>query len=536
MSRSKEDVQAYTRLLKFQNKRYGVASQDYIILLITLGITIFTGNLIQKNASANFGTIMFGINGIFILILIMAFFDYASGIGVLHENGMIYSSIIILSSLAISVIIAIFADTLFIINQDLIGLLNLINLLFVSIISSYYIITATPKREGREEIIEKLKEIRRDVAKLSLGELGIDNAIDRGYKWILLSQKDDGIWGEEYPLYETAEVLRTLTAMGKERDFSWSSNVKGKQVTRTVEQIYYLVFEALESAVIEPKLEYLIPVISICEIDAQHISIDREIYKEFTDDLYESSEWDFVRSLELFDKSLSTYTDIPAIFAMAPIFYYKNNLEIAQKCSDIFTNTFGILINRASTRFNIQGEKEIANLLLGIMYNSLITLIRGKRKATQDLIFQNDFSDASNKTEFELPNFDDTSFELPDLDSSSFELPDFSAIDKATESSISTQNTDKIKVGISVASIRNFLRSRQSIDGSWDGKIDVTAECLQAVSDQESSESDFIKAAVQYLLALQEKNGSWQNDIVLTAKVVRSLSYLNRSLDFGDFQ
>jgi hypothetical protein len=75
----------------------------------------------------------------------------------------------------------------------------------------------------------------------------------------------------------------------------------------------------------------------------------------------------------------------------------------------------------------------------------------------------------------------------------------------------------------------------QSIDGSWSGNIEYTAECLASVSDQESPESEYIKAAVHYILALQDKNGSWQNDIVLTAKVTKVLHQINQTINLGVF-
>jgi hypothetical protein len=93
----------------------------------------------------------------------------------------------------------------------------------------------------------------------------------------------------------------------------------------------------------------------------------------------------------------------------------------------------------------------------------------------------------------------------------------------------------KIRIDVSMAQIRNFLRSRQSIDGSWSGKIRDTAECLLAVLDQESPETEFVKLAVHYLLALQEKNGSWQDDIVLTSLVTRSLQRVNQAMGLGGF-
>ena len=101
------------------------------------------------------------------------------------------------------------------------------------------------------------------------------------------------------------------------------------------------------------------------------------------------------------------------------------------------------------------------------------------------------------------------------------------------ESNSESEPTGQLQVSTSLASIRNYVKTKQQIDGGWGGRIDITAECLHAVLDQESVETDFVKSGLHYLLALQEKNGSWQDDVVLTAKVLKILSRINRSLASG---
>ncbi|MHA2028863.1 MAG: hypothetical protein ACW99Q_05690, partial [Candidatus Kariarchaeaceae archaeon] len=129
--------------------------------------------------------------------------------------------------------------------------------------------------------------------------------------------------------------------------------------------------------------------------------------------------------------------------------------------------------------------------------------------------FETDLTDSSD-VEYDMPS-------IPGMDM------DDALITGASEGA----TAPPLKISTSLASIRNFMKGKQEIDGSWGGRIDITAECLQAVLDQESVETDFVKSGLHYLLALQEKNGSWQDDVVLTSKVLKILSKINQSLATG---
>lgn len=107
---------------------------------------------------------------------------------------------------------------------------------------------------------------------------------------------------------------------------------------------------------------------------------------------------------------------------------------------------------------------------------------------------------------------------------------DFDFSDDSDEDTLQTASSPKLTITISQAAIRNLIRKKQEIDGSWSARIDTTAECLIAVIDRESAESEFVKIAVHYLLALQEKNGSWQDDSLLTSLVIKSLHKVYSSI------
>jgi hypothetical protein len=310
--------------------------------------------------------------------------------------------------------------------------------------------------------------------------------------------------------------------MGKGLKYSWKTVIDGKEETHTVEQTYYLVLEALDTAIVEPTNEMLIPVLGIAEIDPSFVDLNNEVFEEFKEDLSRFSEWEFIKEIQRFDDtSTAQLDDIPIIFTMAKLFYQKQEYEVAQKCADIFANTFGILINRASTRFNISNEKEISNNILGKMYNALVDLLR--KPKLLEAIPESGIAEPTGVPDVAL------TAGIPDLS-------DLDSFDEGIElDSIPEEPESQIKIGTSLASIRNYIQEMQSIDGSWSGNIEYTAECLASVSDQESPESEYIKAAVHYILALQDKNGSWQNDIVLTAKVTKVLHQINQTINLGVF-
>jgi hypothetical protein len=177
------------------------------------------------------------------------------------------------------------------------------------------------------------------------------------------------------------------------------------------------------------------------------------------------------------------------------------------------------------------------------MYNTIIRLVRGKQIPTK--IIQESEKSKQSKSDKQDSDMPDTSF-LADMSFESdltesahvdYDMPSIPGmnIDDALMSDpmVSEESAPQLKISTSLAAIRNFLKTKQEIDGSWGGRIDITAECLQAVLDQESVETDFIKSGLHYLLALQEKNGSWQDDVVLTSKVLKILSKINQSLATG---
>ena len=534
---SKEDVQAYSKLLKFQKKRYGASFFDFSFIFLSLIIVIGLSIITNSRTKGLWGTVLFALSILYVIAMLLAFIDYAVGLGIFKNIGLFVFGVLLLLSVIISSIVSFSADSVFAgsSGRSILAVLTLIYTFYSSVVAFYYMTTSSPSREGRDTMITRLSEIQKSVEKTPLGELGTTNSEARALKWIQFKQRKDGIWGESNPLLETSEVLRMFYFSGKGMQYSWKSIIDGNEEIHTVEQTYYLILEALDTAAKEPNYNSLLPLLIVAEIDSNAIQLSDEIFNEFKEELDQYSEWEFIKDLEKYDEKHDVNSEIPIIFIMAQLFYIKGEYEYAQKCADVIANTFAIIINRSNARFSQVQNKEISSRLLGLMYNTLLRLVRGKQIKSEP-VHSLETVDLSSPKDDDLPDTDFLSdFSFDNDNDQDFVIPAMPGmdIDSASSDSTSQVPSQQIKLGTSMASIRNYLRSKQQIDGSWGGRIDITVECLRAVSDQEATESEYIKSGVQYLLALQEKNGSWQDDISLTSRVITILNRINKSLAMG---
>ncbi len=606
MSEKGEDIQAYSRLLKYMNKQYGAKTRDYFLAIITLIISISVMLILSANSTDHAIEIFIGYV-LFILIFGIAFLDYAAGLGIFKSRGVLYSAILLLLVIIVSIVVTVFASDIFIvggnINPDTLAFINLVGLLIISVIASFFMLTSTPTRQGREEMIKKLKQLRKEIENTPMSNIGVTEALDRARRW-LINKQENGIWGTEEPLYETAEALRTFLEMGYDLSYSWSTIEKGSEVIRTLEQTYYLMIESIENIPLEPIHEILSPIIILGQIDPDYINPEKidenspasqigfknrlkQLLSEFEEDLQTESEWDFLNTLEKIDESRMEKGEMPVYFDFAKIYHVLGHNDKVQKLVDLFANTYSILINRTTSRFNITEEREISNYILGVMYNTLSTIIKPpikyqmkeaknfvekkskqtKKKKDNDAIlnieemsedidlnfYDDDELPISNANNMELPDMDFDDMKLPDMDFDDEKSPDtdlssLTEFESATPGrpildGTKTESSDPklfrekktIKLSTSLQKMRQYIIKRQMIDGSWSGRVDTTSECLTAAQHNESSEEGYIKAGLYYLLSLQDKNGSWQNDIILTTLVMRCLNTIVRqSIDLGD--
>jgi hypothetical protein len=549
-----EDAQAYTRILKFRNKKFGLSIRDIIIFVFTVIFAISIAVYLGSNASGEYGSMIFLIFAIFLIITILAFIDYSTGIGLFKERGVLYSSVIILVSVIISIFVTSFSSTIFNADKstDTLALVSLIGLLFINAISTMFILKATPTREGREQMIARLKEVREEISESPLSLLGSKEAATEAQKW-LLRQYKSGIWGVEQPMYETSEVLSVFLEMGNDLNYIWKSIESGREVVHKLEQTYYLLLESIENIQLEPTHEILKSLLTIGMIDRDYIHPDIEdkmahdskielkaqlkvILNEYNERLAFQTEWDFVSNLEKIDKHELSFEEIPPIFTFVRLFHLFEDEETTQKITDLITNTFGILINRSDKRFTQMDERIISDVILAKMYHSLRIIVM-KPQSLAILPTETMFDEVIEEKEEEdllLPNLDnlmsDDDFGLPSTD-----FLDALSDDGAPGSTVKPEKSN-IRLNASLSSIRKFIRERQLIDGSWASRIDTTAECLRVIIHNEAIEEIQVKSAVNYLLALQLADGSWQEDILLTTRVLKSLNEVNKKLLFGAFQ
>lgn len=527
-----EDIYAYTRILKYRNKRSGMSIKDLIFLFLSLIIFVSISLFLINYASERYSTLMFVIFLFYFLFLILAFIDYAAGLAIFKGSGILSSAILLLVSIVISIIFTFTANNIFssVKNQETLAFYAFLNFLFISIVTSYFLMSSSPNRQDREQMIRNLNEIKQEITKISISQLGVAESLDRSIKWLQFQQNDERIWGIEQPMLETAEILRVFFEMGKDLGYSWKDIKGGEEDIHKLEQTYYLLLDTIEKAKIEPETSVLSTLITVGMVNPENLSVEvdklddteKQVYRnalkimldEYYDELKNTSEWDFINDLENLNYRFNELHLLPKIILFSRIFHIIGNKDAYFRCGEIMSETFNILINRSDSRFNAIEQKEISNYLLGLMYNTLNILLRKPTVIGEDIkvninVQEEIEEEEDNLPGLSLPSFDDFDFD----DDVNLDMPE-----------------EKMKLSVSMAAIRNLIKKKQEIDGSWSARIDTTAECLISVLDRESVENDYIKMAAHYLLALQDKNGSWQNDALLTAHVVKALSILNKSI------
>lgn len=371
------------------------------------------------------------------------------------------------------------------INVELVSLLYFISTTASIGVGVYFLVISSSK-DSETDIRKRFGEIKEKIAQIPMASLKLDDALDKGFRWIINQQRADGTWGNTNPLYETSEVGRMFLFTKKGPNYSWTKVVDGVEEKRNVEQVYYLVLEALETATISDSYYSLVPPLFTLMVNHEVVNFDDIAILEQQAKLANFSEWDFVNDLE--KKDIKGTKEIPGLIALGPILKYMEDYEGAQTVADIISNTFNIILSRSVKRFsNIEDDTEISKHIIGLLYNSLVEMMeREPYSKRPDLYEEMDTS---------LPNLD---FGAP-IDGSRI-----------------TSQAQLIRV-------REYLEKKQEIDGSWDGSIAATAECLRALVHNDSVEKESAKFAVYFLLAQQKSDGSWNGDIVLTSQVLKAL-------------
>ncbi len=482
--------ETYIDVLVYSRKKTLVGLQ-FLFLLIALGLSIllgFTlsnyvaGRGIQDNALSTLILVLY----FFDLLAVIFFLDYFLSIGIFYELKIRIAGAVIFLGTTFSFLFSLlsirYGDS---INVELVSLLYFVSAI-ASIGSGVYFLINSTSRDSESDIRKRFEEIRQNVTQIPMASLKVENALDKGYRWIINQQRDDGTWGDVKPLYETSEVGRMFLLTKKPPSYSWTKVVDGVEELRNVEQVYYLVLEALETATISETYESLVPPLFTLTVNHEIINFDDIAILEQRAKLANFSEWDFVSELE--KKDMKGKKEIPSLAALGPVLKYMEDYEGAQIVADIISNTFNIILSRSVTRFsNIEDDTEIPMFIIGTLYNSLVEMIEREPFSKRPDLYEE--SDTS----------------LPSLDFGP------------------TVDAGRITSQAQLIRVREYLEKNQEIDGSWDGSIAATAECLRALIHTDSVEKDAAKLAVYFLLAQQKSNGSWNDDIVLTCQVLKAL-------------
>ncbi len=482
--------ETYIDVLLYSRRKTLIGLQ-FLFLVIALGLSIllsFTLSNYLDGRGVQDTTLSTMILGLYLfdLVAVIFFLDYFFTIGIFYSVKIRVAGIVVFIGITLAFLFSLVSirhsDTL---NVELVSLLYFISATASVGVGVYFLLNSS-SRDSETDIRRRFEEIRQKITQTPMVELKIDEALDRGMRWIINQQRDDGTWGYERPLYETSEVGRMFLLTRKSPNYSWTKVVDGVEEMRNVEQVYYLVLEALETANISETYESLVPPLFTLTVNHEIINFDDIAILEQRAKLANFSEWDFVNELE--KKEIKGKKDIPSLAALGPILKYMEDYEGAQIVADIISNTFNIILSRSVKRFsNIEDDTEIPMHIIGILYNALVEMMEREPYSKRPDLYE--------ETDSSLPNLDFG----PTIDGSRI-----------------TSQAQLIRV-------REYLEKNQEIDGSWDGSIAATSECLRALIHTDSVEKEAAKFAVYFLLAQQKPDGSWNGDIVLTSQVIKAL-------------
>ncbi len=482
--------ETYIKVLKYSGKRTLVGLQLFYLVVavaFTVLITLTLSRIVQDSGIDDVGvSTLLLLQYLYILVTLLMLAEYLLSLGIFYNYKTRVVAIIYFLAISLSFVFSIliipYADVL---NIEIMSALYFLAIMSSSTIASYFLwISFKPDEEA--DLMMKFQELKDQLRNLSVADLKIAEALDKANRWIINKQRGDGTWGDQMPLYETSEVGRMFLLTNRGLNYSWIKVVDGVEEKRSLEQVYYLVLDALETAMISDSYQSLVPLLFVLTVDNKNVSFDDIALLEIKAKLANFSEWDFVNSLE--NKETIMTNEVPSIVALGPIFKYLGDYEGAQLIADIMANTFNIIVNRSIKRFsNIQDDTEIPSYFIGLLYNSLVEMLERKPYS-----------------------------EAPELYGEGDQ--DFPALALGFG-----QSDRRITVETRLKKMREYLESKQGIDGGWEGSIGATAECLRAIVHQEPIEREVVKLAVFFLLAQQRADGSWNEDIVLTCQAINAL-------------
>ena len=556
--------QSYVKVLEYR-KRNAILSFNTLFFLLTeiilVGMTIIIGLLTKDGTTATF---LFVVMIVFIFAFTTVFIDTFFNLNLFYPKRNTIGIIFLMSAVAVvSVLISLdFIGWLFVNQNGETVTTFLFATLLIDVFMSYYFLYQAKSIGEDKSLTGKFEVIREELKHKPLSSLGLNVSIERALKWLQYEQGEEGYWHYTTPLYETAEILESMFRFKNNLSYQWQSIFNGVEETRTAEQVFYNVLDANNTSMFSENYFNLYPrkVIGFINAYIQNpkvssvenaiekirtfTPVEDQRYSELLKKTAEVSAWDFITELE--KGSSEPDFEIPHLLVLGQIATLRMENTYAQAIADIISETFNIVLSRATTRFNMRGEKQdVSDLVLGLMYNSLIEMREYNRfmlKKLDDMVKGKlahiepespgipsiILPDLEVPTSPEVPQGDPSIPVIPNIeDSSNNMVPNLPNLEDTPQESEDV-NDRKLSIDLRLGLARKHILKKQSFDGGWSSDALTTAECLFSIAHNESVESEAIKMAVNFLLAIQKSNGSWNDDYVVTSRVLRTLMSINK--------
>jgi len=556
--------QSYVKVLEYR-KRNAILSFNTLFFLLTeiilVGMTIIIGLLTKDGTTATF---LFVVMIVFIFAFTTVFIDTFFNLNLFYPKRNTIGIIFLMSAVAVvSVLISLdFIGWLFVNQNGETVTTFLFATLLIDVFMSYYFLYQAKSIGEDKSLTGKFEVIREELKHKPLSSLGLNVSIERALKWLQYEQGEEGYWHYTTPLYETAEILESMFRFKNNLSYQWQSIFNGVEETRTAEQVFYNVLDANNTSMFSENYFNLYPrkVIGFINAYIQNpkvssvenaiekirtfTPVEDQRYSELLKKTAEVSAWDFITELE--KGSSEPDFEIPHLLVLGQIATLRMENTYAQAIADIISETFNIVLSRATTRFNMRGEKQdVSDLVLGLMYNSLIEMREYNRfmlKKLDDMVKGKlahiepespgipsiILPDLEVPTSPEVPQGDPSIPVIPNIeDSSNNMVPNLPNLEDTPQESEDV-NDRKLSIDLRLGLARKHILKKQSFDGGWSSDALTTAECLFSIAHNESVESEAIKMGVNFLLAIQKSNGSWNDDYVVTSRVLRTLMSINK--------
>ncbi|MHA1911978.1 MAG: hypothetical protein ACTSYA_09805 [Candidatus Kariarchaeaceae archaeon] len=472
---SSERQSAYARVLSYSDKPqllFTINMGIFIVLLVFRSIMayLFLTKSSDSYQSGNSGPIalffIFLLVIFFYLIMIITYLDMAVYLEMLVNKKTFFGAFMIFTGIFSLIVVTFLAENLFPRDEaNLISILLFIDVFLGVGFTSYFLALDRPKEFGKDTWVQKMTNVRERLKNKRLLAFPMQQSIDRGLRWIYYAQSKNGIWGNKNPLFETSRVLIMFKRLEKQVDHTWASIEGPNAPMRSLEEAVFTLKESLRILEPQPTFERLYGTVAVGQYDQTEIDnmvLTIEDWKTNTFD--NMSEWDLIREMEDYNP-LNILETTPKLFPQTMISYLSKSRATIRVLADILNSAAGVLVRRSQSSFSFGTESDLHPLMVSLLTNTL------------------------------------------------------------SDMNVSFSNLDGIKT---------ILKNSQNLEGGWSmvtGGIDdksyhdvfTTAECLKSIIYQETHDTLEMKLGTNYLLAMQNSDGSWGKSIIDTCSAIEAL-------------